>query len=206
MAEIITLDEAKNYLGFSEDDRYDEILDLMVAAASQTFREITGDDFDQRAYVETRNGKGTRAIHARHRPIAASPAPTATENGTALVVATGYSTTADVVVELERGVFHRRSGETVVSPPLSLVPGVWSPGVQNIGLGYTGGYEAADMPADAKLFVKYAVAYFWKHTDKKEIGVAQRSIGQGSTTFLEELPKVYRDIADRHRRAIIAET
>lgn len=210
MADLITLDEAKEYLGFAEDDEHDDILLLFLKAGSDVFRSITGLNWDQRGYTETRSGKGTRSIRVRQRPIAATPLPTATENGTTLTVAVGFSTTADVVVELgdedTPGAFHRRTGPTVVAPPVALVPGVWAPGVLNIVLGYTGGFAVADVPEDIKVFVKYATAFLWKHTDKKEIGVAQRSVGQGSTTFLEEMPKVYRDIAERRRAAMLAET
>src|SRR3990172_9362455 len=102
MAGLITLDEAKTY-GKIRGSESDELLAAIVPAVSASIRQWTGFDWDLRAYTEPRSGGARGQMPARRAgppapPILAAPAPTVTEDGLALTVATSYSTSADVIV------------------------------------------------------------------------------------------------------------
>src|SRR5207245_11182832 len=125
---------------------------------------------------ETRNGNGRQKLFSDVRPVATSPLPVVTENGTPLVVAFGYSPGADVTFEPASGTFYRLTGPAMLMTRWPGVAGRWAQGIQNVGLTYTGGYVPAAMPEDLKLLAKYITAVFWKSMDRKEIGVARRSI------------------------------
>jgi hypothetical protein len=199
VAEIITIEEFRQYLRSEPDSDVDEALTEVLKAASEYFRGATNLNFDQRAYVETRNGPGRKTIMVAQPPVAASPLPTVVENGKALIVAAGYSETADVVVDLADGFFHRRAGSTLV-PGTGDYPAVWSRGAQNVVISYTGGYPAASMPADARLFVKWLAALYWQDAEDKRTGVARRGTANSSVDFLTEIPPMYQDIVERWRR------
>ena len=200
MTDLITTKQARLYLKLKDGEKDDDIGPI-ISAVSEFVRGRTGLKFDQRIYTEFHNGKGLRTLRVRETPVATSPAPTVTENGTALVVTTGYSDTADVVYDPGEGVFHRRTGSTFIGGTRTDIPGRWSPGAQNITIVYTGGYLPADMPADIMLVVKYALSFAWQHTDRKQVGVSAKSSGGGNITLLETLPKFYLNILDRHRVA-----
>ncbi len=201
--DLVTREEVKVYLGFPDQDTHDRTLDAFIKSVSNAARQRCSRNFDQRAYTDILCGRGVRAVFAKDKPIAAAPAPQAFENGTALVIATDYSASADVGVNLEDGIFYRLPGSTSVAGRLIGPPGVWSKGVNNVKLVYTAGFAAADMPEDLKLAVKYAVGFFWKHPDRKEIGVSSRSDGTRTVSLLEELPAAYLGIIDRYRLPVV---
>jgi len=203
VADLITLQEARQYMGFPADTAQDTALASIIAAASQAVRSRCSRDFDLRAYTEIRNGNGRRSIMAMRSPVAASPAPAATENGTTLAVSTGYAPTADVIVDLDDGLFYRQPGQTQVPGSSVYYPGRWARGVQNVVLTYTAGYSA--IPDDLKLVVKELCAMYWKHTDRKEWNIMSRSDGQRSVNLLDKLPERHRDILDLYTRPFAPE-
>jgi len=191
MAELITLDEAKDY-GKVRGSESDDLLNAIIPAVSASIRQWTGFDWDLRAYTERRNGNGlgqTTALRAGPPgpPVLAAPAPTATEDGLALTVATSYSVTADVIVDLERGAFHRRVGR-------------WEPGIQNVVLGYSAGDAVASIPGDVKLVARYATIMLWRASDRKTVGIASRGGDKGNVGLLEDLPALYKRMLDARRR------
>lgn len=205
--DFVTHDDVKKFLGFGADDANDALIDAIIPPICQSLRDACGRDFDQRAYTEVRNGNGRQVIYALNPPIVVSPLPTVTENGVALVVATGYNTSADVIVEPDRGKFWRVPGTTAVPsvmfPPF--IPGTWSRGVQNVTLGYTGGYATASLPAHLVLLTKYLVGAFWKQLDRKDIDVSQRSVGQATVNLLQDLPDRYQKLFDLLTRPMVPE-
>lgn len=207
MADLITLDEAKAYLRLKRTSDHDAELQAIIPAVSEDVRTYTGFDWDQQTYTELRNGNGQPSLAALK---AGRPGPpissvvSVKENGVALTVATSYSATADVIVDLVRGTFTRRPGSIPASPSGSWpVPGRWSEGVLNLELVYQTGYAVASIPADIKLPVKYACGVFLKHIDSKWIGLQSRSAGQGNVTLVEELPAFYRSMLERRRRVLV---
>lgn len=201
--DLITLKEARLYLGFPDQDSEDALLSAVIAGVSQAIRQDCTRHFTTRQYSEVINGRGVRAIFARDAPVAASPAPAVSENGVALAVAAGYSNSADVSVNLEEGIFYRLPGSSAVSARVPIQVGVWSEGINNVQLVYTAGVDVADVPPDLKLAVKYAVGMAWKHADRKEIGVKSRSDGQRNVDFLDDLPAIYKAIIGNYARPFL---
>lgn len=204
--DLITIKEAKGILFSAKEtsDAEDERIQACITSVSQELNAVCGRVFAQPAapYSEARNGNGRRALWAMNPPIAGTP--TVTENGRALVVSVGYSTSADVIVDPGRGVFYRSTGPTVV--PLGWgLPGRWQPGVQNVVLGYVGGYAPASLPADLKGLVKYMVGHAWKQYGRDEVGISQRAFGQGTLTLLEDLPDFYKRVLDFYTRPMVPE-
>lgn len=192
MPDLVSLDEVKKYLRLGKTSEHDAELAAIIPAVSEDVRRYTGFDWDLRSYTERRDGQNVRGLLALKGGLPGPPIVSVegvTENGTALVVATAYSTSADVVVDLERGWFYRQGD-------------LWSPGLLNVVLSYTTGYAVASIPADIKLPVKYACGVFLKHIDSKWIGIKSRNAGQGSVTIVDELPDMYRGMLDRRRRVM----
>lgn len=207
MADLLTLDEAKKYLRLTKTSAHDAELPVLISAASEEIRTYTGFDWDQRDITEQRNGNGQAALTALKAGRPGPPITSVTsvkENGTTLVVATAYSTTADVVVDLVRGVFTRRPGTTPGGASTGLwgSPGRWTEGVLNIELVYQAGDVVASIPADIKLATREIVAILFKRMDAKWQGISSRSSGQGSVSIIDELPPLYRGLLERRRRIL----
>ena len=207
MADLLTLDEAKKHLRLKKTSEYDDELKALISAVSEDIRTYTGFDWDARTYTELRNGNGQAALTALKAGRPGPPITSVTsvkENGVALVVATSYSTTADVVVDLTRAVFTRRPTLTPAAwaPTTWPVPGRWSEGVLNLELVYQAGDVTASIPADIKLPAREAVGIFFVRMDKKWQGISSRSAGQGSVSIVDALPPIYRGMLDRRRRVV----
>ena len=208
---IITLDEFKAWLGPEalKSSEKDDILSAFILAGEEAVRTMCSQNFDRRTYAnEYHNGQGKLHIKARELPVLASPLPTVTENGTALVVAAGYSATADVTFNPDTGWFTRQA-TTMTTPggavtPVSLVGG-WAPGWNNLALGYTAGYLLGAAPADLRLLIKYVAGMTWQQTDRKEFTIKTRSGQQGSTTFYDSLPPFYQSIVSKYSVPILGE-
>lgn len=205
--DFVTRQDVKILLGFKNDDSNDALIDAIIPPICESLRRQCGLNFDQRAYTEVRNGNGRSAIFVLQPPVATSPAPSVTENGTSLVVATGYSTSADVIVDPNSGKFYRVQGPTPVPsfPGYMQQPGAWCRGVQNVTLGYTGGYATANLPAHLLLLTKYMVGAFWKQLDRKDLDVSSKNVGQASVQLLQDLPDRYKKLLDLLTRPMVPE-
>ena len=118
------------------------------------------------------------------------------ENGVALTVGTGYSTSLDVLVEKDRGVLRRRGGMSPL-PAYSLAGAYWSPGRQNIAVTYRGGFDPADVPGDLQsLCVFLATKHF---QDPLKVDKETVSRPSGSTSYsIADLPAPYSGIVHRY--------
>lgn len=198
MSDLVTLAEFKDFLSqeASVSTAKDPFLTTCLRAGQDLVRGQTGQNFDQRLYSgELHSGRGKPHIFPRQRPVAATPLPVVTENGAALTVVAGYGNGQVTFLPGLEAVFTRLPvGSPVVVNGIS---GGWLQGWNNVSLTYTGGFAAADMPADLKLLVCYAGAYVWRGTDRKEQTVKTRGGREGTTTFWEDLPPFYKAILDR---------
>lgn len=199
---IASLDEFKTFLGREAKTNTDKdpVLESFLKMAEDMIRGECLQNFDQRAYAaEPHSGAGKFHVFAKQRPVAISPLPVVTENGTALTVAAGYSSSAHVVFDPETGIFTRQPLDLIGPSITNGKRSSWAEGNNNIALSYTGGYAAADMPNDLKLLVQFTAAFFWKQSDHKEVTVKRRSNQQGTTEFFDNLPPLYKAILDRYR-------
>ena len=190
---IVKLEEFKSYLGTdvkkSGGEKDDQLLDAILSA-EDLVRGKCSDNFDQRIYVdEFHSGTDRPYIWARHLPVATSPLPTVLENGNALVVAAGYSASADVVFEPTRGVFTRQVGGTKDR---------WLVGENNLDLGYTAGYVLGSAPRDLRNLIKYVAGLLWQMSERHQFTVKRRSGQQGSTEFWDDIPPLYMAIVNRY--------
>jgi hypothetical protein len=195
--DLLTLDEAKAYLRIKRVSDHDAELPFLIAAVSEDIRTFTGFDWLQQTLTENRNGNGQAALTALKAGRPGPPITSVTsvkENGVALTVATSYSASADVIVDLTRGTFTRRGGGN---------SGRWDEGVLNVELVYQCGDVVASIPGDIKLVAREAVAGLFRRIDSKWQGIASRSNGQGSVSVIEELPPLYRGMLERRRRVIV---
>lgn len=130
---------------------------ILIAATEEIYRKIYPRILVEPATAYVENHDGARAagrardeIWAKHYPI--TSITSVKENGVALVTASGYTTSADVLLYAERGSLMRRPGSTII--PISGFPGAsgfpsgWSSGFQNIELTYKGGFPSGSLPAD----------------------------------------------------------
>lgn len=201
--DLITLDEAKKYLRIGKTSQHDAELPALISAVSLDVCRVTGFDWLQASITEPRNGNGQAALTALKAGRPGPPITSVTsvkENGVTLTVATSYSESADVIVDLQRGVFTRRPG----NPSSAVWPckGYWTEGVLNVELQYVAGDAVGSIPADIKLPVKELVAILFKRMDAKWQGISSRAAGQGSVSLVDELPSFYRLMLERRRRVM----
>ena len=194
---IIDLDSLKAYLKVPrENSNSDEVLEMVRQGAEGYVRAYCSRQFTQASYVETFNGTNRKALRLVETPVAISPAPTVTEDGAALVVAVGYSTSADVVCDPVNGLMHRLPTGSRATAQTN----AWSPGVQNITVTYTGGYTTATTPGDLRMATAYVGGILWRASDKMEIGVMSRGDAAHNISLLEDLPAIYKRILDVYKR------
>lgn len=190
---IVKLQEFKDYLGsdvMKSGGQKDGQLTDAILSAEDMVRGKCSDNFDQRAYVDEYHSGSDRAdLWARHLPVAVSPLPVVTENGAALVVAAGYSASADVVFETTRGVFTRQTGG---------YKSTWLCGVNNVSFGYTAGYALGSAPRDLRMLIKFLAGLLWQESERAQFTVKRRSGQQGSTEFWDDLPPLYKSTMERY--------
>ncbi len=134
---------------------------------------------------------------------------TVKENAKTLTVATGYTTTADVVARNVDGVLGqllRRTvpvtggGAVLVSQRRGVVGG-WYPGIQNVEVTFLPGWkgDAADpVPRD---FKRACVMLAWYWFERRNwVGIRSRSSAAGTTGFRDDIPEDVKAILDRRRR------
>jgi hypothetical protein len=204
VADLITLEEFKGYLGLGAKKVADQedLMKLCVTAASNFVRDALSLDVDLQSYDEVYDGNGRPFLPLRMAPVATSPLPVVTENGMNLVVAAGYSISADATVDPVRGYLARLPGPTVIPGTNSPFPARWTRGFQNIHVIYSAGF--AVVPGEFKLLASYVSSRYFVEPDERRVGVSRRGQGSHSTEFIEGLPDLYKEIIRINRRTYLA--
>lgn len=135
-------------------------------------------------------GKESRELFLRNAPIVS--VTSVTENSKALYTVSGYTASADVIADLERGRLWRRTSASipanVIEPPERLVG--WAPGVQNISIVYLPGYgtDPVDSPPVDLKQAAYEVAW-WLYKNAPRLGISSKSRQAGSLSFDKEIAR-----------------
>ncbi len=210
---FVSIDQVKEWAPAQSDENDDVLAALAEAASSYIARRTRRRVAPTAAEVETHDGD-SRRVRGRSReilyldwnPILVPSTLTVTENGTALVVAQGYSTTADVILKPDEGVLVRRPTFQSSGPVPSRNRSTgWAAGVQNLVVTYRGGYDSTALPAakdsipsDLVLVGREIVQTFFRESRRGGRTTVNRA-GQ-STNFDRDLTPMATRILDQYVR------
>jgi len=210
---FITIDQVKAWAP-AQSDHDDDVLAALAESTSAYITRRTRRRVAPPAQeTEIHDGDGRRVrgkwrevLVLNWHPILDPGALTVTENGVALAVASGYSTTADVIVIPDKGRLIRRPTFQTSGPvPTRTLDLGWAPGIQNISVACRGGYDATAAPSSANAIPSdlIQVARELVHTFFRESRRGGRTnvnrAGQ-STNFDRDLSPVAKAILDQYVR------
>ena len=172
----------------------------LIAAADEVVSSMLNHEVAKATHTRTFDGNdalGPRAeqlwLDRRHRPVLYNPPGddiTVSENGRSLVVTSGYTTTADVVVAGANVhgpciLIRRPTGnaDQVIQDVEGRVG--WAGGIQNVTVTYNAGYETAGVPADITQLATEVVLLMIR--DPKLVAAAAQSKKSASITIMREL-------------------
>lgn len=210
---FVSVDQVKEWAPAQSDDQDDVLQALAEATSSYIARRTKRRVAPTAAQVETHDGD-SRRVRGRRReilyldwkPILDPSALTVSENGTLLVVAQGYSTTADVIVKPDEGILVRRPTFQSSGPVPSRNRTIgWAEGIQNLVVTYRGGYdstlaaaEANSIPADLVYVGREIVQTFFRESRRGGRTTINRA-GQ-SANFDRDLTPLAKGILDQYVR------
>jgi hypothetical protein len=198
---IGTAAELRSWFNVQLDPLRDTELERCLVAAGTWVTAATGRDIEQANYVERLDGSQAKGrgceilyLNAGRHPItypgSGATLLTVTEDGTALTLAEGYSTTAGVLVV-----------NANLDAPCRLVRNgtAWSDGAQNIAVAYQAGFASASVPAWIKQTVYEVALHLFK--SPAWIGQAAQSAAGAAVTFQKDLSPFAQDSLRRLRAA-----
>lgn len=202
---LSSLASIRSYAATQLDTTADAGLTAALEAASDWIQKDGSRIYETATYTETLDGdeaggssRELLLLDRGHRP--ASSITSVTENGVALTVASGYSTTAAVIVKnlnKERGAILIRQPS---APSGLALPGAalgWAPGFQNITVVKVAGYASNAIP-DAIEQTCNELAWLMFRANKA-VGVASSSKAGHSTQWEKRLSPTARRALDFYR-------
>lgn len=192
---IVSLLEAKEYVGAKNDGRLAR-LEQLVEAASEWCEKWVEGPVKSRAFVEIHDGTGERQLWSQNAPVTA---------------VTKLEQLVDTSPEEWDEIDLADTPVVIVTPGrrrLTFRNAVFVCGVQNWRVTLAAGYgDAGDvlaMPALVKEVCLQAIQQLYEHFDRHKGGVSSITVGgpNGSTTtYLDQvMPKASIDILTRHRK------
>lgn len=185
-ATLCSRSDVKSYLGLSGEE-YDELIDLLIAAASEAVERFCRRRFAETAYTEYHDGRGRNCIVLKRRPVSAVsgvwddldrvfPEATKLEED-------------DYVSDMDRGL--------VVLPS-----GTFADGVRNVKVVYTAGYS--EIPDDVgQSCIMLAAAWFHRGREGAD-GLDARTAGEVSQQFsADPMPEDVRRILLSYREHLV---
>ncbi len=179
MADLVTLDYVKGYLGVSS-AKDDALLSSLITAESGRFEGLTGGEIITHSVTETWSGDGSSMYFPSQRPV----------------VAVSALSVDGVAVDARASV----TGEGYVQDgnAILLVGSYFTRGVKNCTITYTAGYGAT-APSDVQQAVAEMVAT--KYRGKDRINVSSASMAGESVSYLTDLvSEAVRNVIDRYQR------
>ena len=181
---LATLSELKEYLDISS-AAHDARLTSLLARAESAMEQFTERRFAAADYVELNDGAGVPWLLLRHYP-ALSVASVHDDTARAFPPDT-LIPAADYALEADAGILRLTSG------------GVFTRGVSNVRAAYRAGYETP--PSDLKqACILFAALLF---EERKNVGVASRSLKDGATTYRHGIPEEVLKMLEPYRRRSI---
>lgn len=218
--QITDVDRLKAW-GPKTDGLDDEVLNRVINAATAAVETSTGRLIMSRAHTVVVDGsravgRTKEVLRLAHGPVESSaPAPVVTENGEALTVATGYDLDADVILDpggspsdkqgpprVPRLIRQRRSAQ--LQSDVGANPNLgWKPGIQNITITYTAGYQittgiSTHGPEDIEQVVLALVWLMYK--EGRRSGHQNVTRLNQATAYLKELPAGEQIILENWKR------
>jgi hypothetical protein len=175
----------------------DTVLTACIAAAGEAIIEETSRIWEKAAFTERLNGDGVAGklgeiLMLRRFPVTfPADAITVTESGTALTVAQGYSTSAQVIVE-DAGIESRCS---LIRASGGARLG-WLAGVQNIVVTYQAGF--ASIPERIKFVAKELSWLFYQ--EGRKVGIDNVAQAGNSRALVHKLSEMSQAILREARR------
>lgn len=173
MASLVSVEQAKQYLGISSSDQ-DALLEAMIEQVSAEVERRCGRPFTRRSFVETHllRARADAYVVLRQRPVLAITRVTDDATGAAI-------DPGDVVVDAEAGIVHLPQR------------------VRQVTVEYDAGYDVT--PPDVQGAVLAIVAAVWQDRTRS---ASQLAIGDYRAAIELAMPQVA-DILDRYPRDVV---
>lgn len=161
---LTSIDRVKRYCKLALDyNKDDDLLNELLAAVSEEFRQFCQQDFDLALFDEVYHGSGNRFLQISRFPV--QSVRSLTVNGSP------FQESPDVGF---------RPGYTIGDRALVNSLGYWPDGFANIRISYVAGYES--VPEDVQQAAAYLVTLRYKK--RESVGLTSKSSGAGgSDTF-----------------------
>ncbi len=194
---IVDLQQVRSWSA-GQTEAEDDVLARLIVAASdwlegETSRVFVSPVSDVTIFLDGSGSKVTgrydEVLYLPFRPVVS--VTSVKENGLALTLASGYTTTADVVKVLDDGKLVRRPTQAAVDTTSV----GWAAGVQNLEVAYKPGY--AVVPTDVE---QACVELTWlMYRESRRQGRESMSRGGMSINFVRDLAPVVADVVERYK-------
>ena len=181
-ANLCTRDNVKSYLGLTG-TTYDDVIDLLIPAASEAIENSCGRRFGQESYTEYRDGNGHTRLVLAHRPVSSI-------SGIWDDLNRNFSD--DFLVDSDDYVLDSDQGIVL------LLSGTFADGVRNVKVTYTAGESS--VPTDvAQACIMLVAAWFHRGREAAD-GLNGRTVAEVSQRFAQEsLPEPVRKMISAYR-------
>jgi len=177
---LTTLSAVRGYLGLSEGDGHDALLEALIGRVSDGIARYVGQDLALQSYEERHDG-GTDAVILLRRPV---ESVWALSDDGAAVEADEYA------LYPEAGVIRRRSG-------------AFTAGDRTVAAGYRAGYSP--LPGEVEqAAVEWVAQKFAARGAAAGRGVSQERVGDYSVSYDDaaDVPERVRAVLERYREAV----
>jgi len=183
---LCTSDNVKLYLGLTG-GAYDDLLDLLIPAASEAIENFCGRRFNEEAYTEYYDGGGYSRLVLTHRPV---------ESVAGIWDDVNRNFTDDHLLDADDYVLDSDRGL------IQLLSGSFTDGVRNVKVTYTAGESS--VPTDvAQACIMLTAAWFHRGREAAD-GLEGRTVAEVSQRFArEELPESVQRVLSAHRDHVV---
>jgi hypothetical protein len=178
---LTTLSAVRGYLGLSEGDGHDALLEALIGRVSDGIARYVGQDLALQSYEESHDG-GSEAVILLRRPV---------ESVWALSDDDAPLDADEYALYREAGVIRRKSG-------------AFAAGEQTVAVGYLAGYSP--LPGDVEqAAVEWVAHKFASRGPAAGRGISDEHVGDYSVSYDDagDIPERVRATLDRYREAVV---